>query len=41
MPEPMPASWAGTPARAMVSRGVNAVAAPKPISSTAAKIWGK
>src|SRR5664279_5594212 len=41
MPEPIPASLAGTPAKAMVSKGVNAVAAPKPISSTAAKIWGK
>ena len=27
--------------RAMVSSGVKAVAAPKPISSTAEKIWGK
>ena len=41
MPEPMPASLGGTDATAMVSSGVNAVAAPKPISRTAAKIWGK
>ena len=41
IPEPMPASLGGTEATAMVNSGVNAVAAPKPISRTAAKIWGK
>ena len=41
IPEPSPASAAGTSAIAIVSSGMNALPIPKPITKKARKIVGK
>ena len=41
MPEPSPASAAGTSAMAIVSRGMNALPIPRPMAKKARKMVGK